>query len=77
MVLNCGLTITWKSIFHQVRDELEHLLDDDEDMAEMYLSDKLAEHLDNSTVSSMDEQDGRDDDVLRSDIDNNDRHVHW
>lgn len=26
----------------QVRDELEHLLDDDMDMAEMYLTDKLA-----------------------------------
>lgn len=26
----------------QVRDELEHLLDDDMDMAEMYLSEKLA-----------------------------------
>ena len=27
----------------KVKDELEHLLDDDEDMAEMYLSEKLAE----------------------------------
>ncbi|KAH1164510.1 hypothetical protein GLYMA_01G242000v4 [Glycine max] len=27
----------------KVRDELEHLLDDDDDMAEMYLSEKLAE----------------------------------
>lgn len=35
------------SLFHlftsQVRDELEHLLDDDNDMAEMYLTEKLAE----------------------------------
>lgn len=29
--------------FPQVRDELEHLLDDDNDMAEMYLTEKLAE----------------------------------
>ena len=28
--------------FWQVRDELEHLLDDDVDMAAMHLSDKLA-----------------------------------
>lgn len=42
----------------QVRDELEHLLDDDEDMAEMYLTEKLAEqNLDGSSVSSVNEQD--------------------
>ncbi|KAI3447424.1 hypothetical protein Pfo_004089 [Paulownia fortunei] len=41
----------------KVRDELEHLLDDDDDMAEMYLTDKLQEQLENSSVSSMDEQD--------------------
>lgn len=29
-------------LYTQVRDELEHLLDDDMDMAEMYLTDKLA-----------------------------------
>lgn len=51
----------------KVRDELEHLLDDDEDMAEMYLTDKLMQ--DNSSVSSMDEQDGMDDVVLQSDMD--------
>lgn len=61
--------------YDQVRDELEQLLDDDEDMAEMYLTDKLVQHLENSTVSSMDEQDGVDDEVLRSDIDDIDRHV--
>ncbi|XP_010691547.2 magnesium transporter MRS2-3 [Beta vulgaris subsp. vulgaris] len=38
----------------KVRDELEHLLDDDEDMAEMYLTEKLAEqNSDNSSVSSV------------------------
>ncbi|GER43404.1 magnesium transporter, partial [Striga asiatica] len=40
----------------KVRDELEHLLDDDDDMAEMYLTDKLQEQLENSSVTSMDEQ---------------------
>jgi magnesium transporter len=29
-------------IYRQVRDELEHLLDDDVDMAAMHLSEKLA-----------------------------------
>ncbi|KAL6514329.1 Magnesium transporter MRS2-3 [Orobanche hederae] len=41
----------------KVRDELEHLLDDDDDMAEMYLTEKLQEQLDNCSVASMDEQD--------------------
>lgn len=61
-------------LFHfQVRDELEQLLDDDEDMAEMYLTDKMVQqHLENSSQSSMDEHDGMDD-VARSDMD--DRHV--
>lgn len=37
-----------------MRDELEHLLDDDEDMAEMYLTEKLAEqNSDKSSVSSV------------------------
>lgn len=41
-----------------MRDELEHLLDDDEDMAEMYLTEKLAQqNLENSSVSSMDDHD--------------------
>ncbi|KAL7611786.1 magnesium transporter MRS2-3 [Lactuca sativa] len=37
----------------KVRDELEHLLDDDEDMAEMYLTDKMEQQqqLDNASVS--------------------------
>ncbi|KAI8554622.1 hypothetical protein RHMOL_Rhmol05G0112200 [Rhododendron molle] len=58
----------------KVRDELEQLLDDDEDMAEMYLTDKMVEqHLENSSQPSMDEHDGIDDDVARSNMD--DRHV--
>lgn len=57
-----------------MRDELEHLLDDDEDMAEMYLTEKLVQQqLDNSSTSSMNERDEMDDEVLRSDVD--DRHV--
>ncbi|KAL3623432.1 Magnesium transporter MRS2-3 [Castilleja foliolosa] len=44
----------------KVRDELEHLLDDDDDMAEMYLTEKLQEQLENSSVTSMDEQDESD-----------------
>lgn len=47
----------------KVRDELEHLLDDDEDMAEMYLTEKLAQqNLENSSVSSMDDHDVADGD---------------
>ncbi|XP_074275858.1 magnesium transporter MRS2-3 [Silene latifolia] len=42
----------------KVRDELEHLLDDDDDMAEMYLSEKLAEqNLEESSASSVNEHD--------------------
>lgn len=39
----------------QVRDELEHLLDDDGDMAELYLTDKLVQQKfeNSSTASSM------------------------
>ncbi|KAI3801096.1 hypothetical protein L1987_29198 [Smallanthus sonchifolius] len=37
---------------HKVRDELEQLLDDDGDMAEMYLTLKLEQHLHNSSSSS-------------------------
>ncbi|KAL8195268.1 hypothetical protein R6Q57_025671 [Mikania cordata] len=44
----------------KVRDELEHLLDDDEDMAEMYLTDKLEQQLENDSVTSVNEQDGMD-----------------
>lgn len=35
-----------------MRDELEHLLDDDNDMAEMYLTEKLDDHSGNQTSSS-------------------------
>ncbi len=58
----------------QVRDELEHLLDDDEDMAELYLTEKLVQqHLENSSASSLSENDNMDDEVLQSDMDA--RHV--
>ncbi|KAH0728552.1 hypothetical protein KY284_004417 [Solanum tuberosum] len=53
----------------KVRDELEHLLDDDEDMAEMYLTDKLMEQLENSSVSSISGQDGIDEEVIQSNMD--------
>ncbi|OMO63397.1 Mg2+ transporter protein, CorA-like/Zinc transport protein ZntB [Corchorus olitorius] len=53
----------------KVRDELEHLLDDDDDMAEMYLTEKQL--LENSSTSSMNEGDDMDEGVLRPDI--NDR----
>lgn len=50
------VTITGR--VQKVRDELEHLLDDDEDMAEMYLTEKLEEQqLDNSSTSSVKDQD--------------------
>ncbi|KAH7546410.1 hypothetical protein FEM48_Zijuj01G0198000 [Ziziphus jujuba var. spinosa] len=58
----------------KVRDELEHLLDDDEDMAEMHLTEKLVQQqLDNFSTSSMNERDDMDDEVPRSDMDG--RHV--
>uniref|UniRef100_A0A0V0IEC4 Magnesium transporter n=1 Tax=Solanum chacoense TaxID=4108 RepID=A0A0V0IEC4_SOLCH len=53
----------------KVRDELEHLLDDDEDMAEMYLTDKLMEQLEDSSVSSISGQDGIDEEVIQSNMD--------
>ncbi|CAN0923200.1 Magnesium transporter MRS2-3 [Linum grandiflorum] len=46
----------------KVRDELEHLLDDDEDMAEMYLTEKLAS-VENSTASSFSDGDEMEDDL--------------
>lgn len=51
----------------QVRDELENLLDDDEDMAEMYLTEKLQQQLKSSSTSSMRERD--------DDMDVDDRHL--
>ncbi|XP_071715629.1 magnesium transporter MRS2-3-like [Rutidosis leptorrhynchoides] len=54
----------------KVRDELEHLLDDDEDMAEMYLTDKLEQQLDNSSSSSfVNEEDDMDEGILETEID--------
>lgn len=62
----------------QVRDEIEHLLDDDEDMAEMYLTDKLSveSDLENSSASSMNEQmrDEMDDEIHQA-AEVDDRHV--
>ncbi|GAV90871.1 hypothetical protein CFOL_v3_34273 [Cephalotus follicularis] len=51
----------------KVRDELEHLLDDDEDMAEMFLTDK--QQLENSSASSMNCRDGMVDEVLGENVD--------
>lgn len=49
-----------------MRDELEHLLDDDNDMAEMYLAEKSK--IEDSSVSSINEQDDMDEnDTLEMD----------
>ncbi|ESQ47929.1 hypothetical protein EUTSA_v10020646mg [Eutrema salsugineum] len=53
----------------KVRDELEHLLDDDEDMAEMYLTEKLAQKLENSSASSMNESESVEIDLPEEDED--------
>nr|XP_043624832.1 magnesium transporter MRS2-3-like isoform X3 [Erigeron canadensis] len=53
----------------KVRDELEQLLDDDGDMAEMYLTDKLEELLDNSSSSFVNEEDAIDEEILQTKID--------
>ncbi|XP_061355634.1 magnesium transporter MRS2-3-like [Gastrolobium bilobum] len=56
----------------RVRDELEHLLDDDEDMAQLYLTYKLSQQqLENSSTSSMNDGDDMESQVLQPDI--NDR----
>ncbi|XP_009111645.1 magnesium transporter MRS2-3 [Brassica rapa] len=58
----------------KVRDELEKLLNDDEDMAEMYLTDKLAQKLENSSASStsdtvvVDLPEGDEDDRFRAEV---------
>jgi hypothetical protein len=68
--LNCGYAHDL-----QVRDELEHLLDDDADMAEMYLTEKLVQrHKENSSASSTNEADDIVDECSQSDMDD-DRHV--
>ncbi|KAK4437144.1 Magnesium transporter MRS2-3 [Sesamum alatum] len=55
----------------KVRDELEHLLDDDEDMAEMYLTDKFEEQqLENSSASSLNEPDDIVEEVAPPDLEN-------
>ncbi|KAK9073532.1 hypothetical protein SSX86_007856 [Deinandra increscens subsp. villosa] len=72
----------------KVRDELEQLLDDDGDMAEMYLTDKLEQQLDNSSSSSfVNEEDAMNEETLETEIDdrvlgevitdgNENRHTH-
>ncbi|CAH1445000.1 unnamed protein product [Lactuca virosa] len=52
----------------KVRDELEQLLDDDGDMAEMYLTHKLELQLENASVTSVNEQDLADEQVLDSEM---------
>ncbi|KAI9123624.1 hypothetical protein K1719_004924 [Acacia pycnantha] len=53
----------------KVRDELEHLLDDDEDMAEMYLTEKLQQRHEDSSASSMNDKDDMEDQELETDLD--------
>nr|XP_023915636.1 magnesium transporter MRS2-3-like isoform X2 [Quercus suber] len=53
----------------KVRDELEHLLNDDGDMAEMYLTEKFQQSLENSSTSSINERDDTDDEEFQSAID--------
>ncbi|RYR66367.1 hypothetical protein Ahy_A03g012362 [Arachis hypogaea] len=57
----------------KVRDELEHLLDDDDDMAEMYLTDKL-QQLHSSSASSINDDDVDNDHHNQLDVD--DRQVY-
>ncbi|XP_051113418.1 magnesium transporter MRS2-3-like [Andrographis paniculata] len=67
------VTITGR--VQKVRDELEHLLDDDEDMAEMYLTEKLeqqGEELENSSVSSVSEIDDLPGEVVPPEEENRD-----
>ncbi|KAJ4833514.1 hypothetical protein Tsubulata_030047 [Turnera subulata] len=45
----CNTSFRLATFRFQVRDELEHLLDDDNDMAEMYLTEKLAVRLADQT----------------------------
>ncbi|KAI4375937.1 hypothetical protein MLD38_013749 [Melastoma candidum] len=54
----------------KVRDELEHLLDDDEDMAEMYLTEKMIQQqLENSSPSTISEREDAADEVSPSGLD--------
>ncbi|ESQ53211.1 hypothetical protein EUTSA_v10027315mg [Eutrema salsugineum] len=72
----------------KVRDELEHLLDNDENMAQMYLTEKLAQEVENSDLLEGDEEDrhaNRDEsylkandahDLLTSELNGNSRGTH-
>ncbi|KAH8498601.1 hypothetical protein H0E87_017506 [Populus deltoides] len=61
----------------KVRDELEHLLDDDEDMVELYLTEKLVQQqLEDSSTSSLNEGNDMDDDELQADSDDRYSHTH-
>ncbi|KAI4351002.1 hypothetical protein L6164_005396 [Bauhinia variegata] len=61
--------VTITSRVQKVRDELEHLLDDDEDMAEMYLTEKLVQ-VENSSALSTSDNIGEDiDSLLQPDMD--------
>ncbi|KAM3004346.1 hypothetical protein FF2_034606 [Malus domestica] len=61
----------------KVRDELEHLLDDDEDMAEMYLTDKLVQqHLENSGPTEISTEAGGYPLNFDGDPQNSDNHLH-
>lgn len=48
---------------------MEHLLDDDEDMAEMYLTEKFIQHLENSSTTSLNEGGDMDDEYIPVDLD--------
>lgn len=53
-VISCNFT----NLLLQVRDELEHLLDDDNDMAEMYLTEKIYAYAADQTSSIEEVYDG-------------------
>ncbi|KAL0440817.1 UNVERIFIED_CONTAM: Magnesium transporter MRS2-3 [Sesamum radiatum] len=74
VALEACLEAACSSLDNEVRDELEHLLDDDDDMAEMYLTDKFElQQLENSSASSINEQDGIVEEVVPPYLEN--RHV--
>nr|AFK48474.1 unknown [Lotus japonicus] len=58
----------------KVRDELEHLLDDDEDMAEMYLTDKLVQQQFETSSAEEDHDGDAMDNLLQPDIDEDGTH---
>lgn len=45
------------------------MLDDDEDMAELYLTDKLLQQLENDSATPVNEQDDVDEQVIQSEMD--------